>query len=81
MNVEKFTANIKLLIDNEPTKPFNMATYPPTRGNKDLGNAIRELSRLKYGRDRRIVETEILERTKLGESNEHSKTDMIEASL
>ncbi len=81
MNVEKFTANIKLLIDNEPTKPFNMATYPPTRGNKELGEAIRELSRLKYGRDRRIVESEIMERTKLGESSESSKTDMIEASL
>ncbi len=81
MNVEKFTANIKLLIDNEPTKPFNMSTYPPTRGNKELGEAIRELSRLKYGRDRRIVESEIMERTKLGESSESSKTDMIEASL
>ncbi len=81
MNVEKFTANIKLLIDNEPTKPFNMSTYPPTRGNKELGEAIRELSRLKYGRDRRIVEAEIMERTKLGESSERSKTDMIEASL
>jgi hypothetical protein len=81
MNVEKFTANIKLLIDNEPTKPFNMSTYPPTRGNKELGDAIRELSRLKYGRDRRIVEAEIMERTKLGESSESSKTDMIEASL
>ncbi len=81
MNVEKFTANIKLLVDNEPTKPFNMSTYPPTRGNKELAEAIRELSRLKYGRDRRIVETEILERTKLGESSEKSKTDMIEASL
>ncbi len=81
MNVEKFTANIKLLIDNEPTKPFNMSTYPPTRGSKELGNAIRELSRLKYGRDRRIVESEIMERTRLGESSENSKTDMIEASL
>ncbi|HRH23208.1 MAG TPA: type IV secretion system DNA-binding domain-containing protein [Candidatus Magasanikbacteria bacterium] len=81
MNVEKFTANIKLLIDNEPTKPFNMSTYPPTRGNKELGEAIRELSRLKYGRDRRIVEAEIMERTRLGESSENSKTDMIEASL
>ncbi len=81
MNVEKFTANVKLLVDNEPTKPFNMSTYPPTAGNRELGEAIRELSRLKYGRDRRIVEAEIMERTKLGESSESGKTDMIEASL
>ncbi len=81
MNVEKFTCNVKLLIDNEPTKPFNMSTYPPLKGNRELAEAIRELSRLKFGRDRRIVEAEILERTKLGESAEESKTDMIEASL
>lgn len=81
MNVEKFTANIKLLVDNETTKPFNMSTYPPTRGNGELGEAIRELSRLKYGRDRRIVEAEIMERTRLGESESESKSDMIEASL
>ncbi len=81
MNVEKFTANVKLLVDNEPTKPFNMSTYPPTRGNHELAEAIRELSRLKHGRDRRMVEAEILERTKLGESSESGKTDMVEASL
>ncbi|MFA5211131.1 MAG: type IV secretory system conjugative DNA transfer family protein [Patescibacteria group bacterium] len=81
MNVEKFTCNTKLLVDNEPTKPFNMSTYPPTPGNKELGEAIKQLSRLKYGRDRRIVETEILERTQLGTSENQSKTDMIEPTL
>ncbi len=81
LNVEQFTAYTKLLIDNTASKPFNMKTYPPTQGNVELGNAIRELSRLKYGRDRAIVEAEILERTQLGNSEDKSKTDMIEASL
>ena len=58
-----------------------MKTYPPTPGNVELGNAIRELSRLKYGRNRAIVEAEILERTKLDSSEKNSKTDTIEASL
>ena len=66
INIEQYTAYIKLLIDNTAAKPFNMLTYPPTPGNKELAAAIKELSRLKYGRPREIVETEILERTRLG---------------
>lgn len=81
MNVEKFSSNIKLLVDNEPLKPFNMLTYPPQPGNQPLAEAVRQLSRLKYGRDRAIVEAEILERTKLGVGEIKSKTDVIEASL
>ncbi|HQL52398.1 MAG: type IV secretory system conjugative DNA transfer family protein [Candidatus Magasanikbacteria bacterium] len=81
LNVEQFTCYTKLLIDNTASKPFNMKTYPPTEGNVELGNAIKELSRLKYGRDRAIVEAEILERTQLGSSEGISKTDMIEPSL
>ena len=81
MNVEKYTCNIKLLVDNEPTKPFNMNVYAPQKGNQQLAEAIRQLSRLKFGRDRGIVEAEIMERTQLGGASSDSKTDMIEASL
>ncbi len=66
INVEMFTANVKLLIDNTSSKPFNMMTYPPTRGNPSLAGQIAELSRTKYGRDRKTVEAEIMERSKLG---------------
>ncbi|MFZ2979368.1 MAG: hypothetical protein WA057_06920, partial [Candidatus Magasanikiibacteriota bacterium] len=62
-------------------KPFNMQTYPPLKGNRELANAIKELSRLKYGRDKSIVEAEIMERTKLDQGASESKDDMIEASL
>ena len=65
INVEQYTAYIKLLIDNTAAKPFNMGIYPPTPGNKELAAAIKELSRLKYGRPRALVEAEIMERTKL----------------
>ena len=70
-----------MLIDNEASRPFLMGAYPPKQGNQPLANAIKQLSRLKYGRDRTIVEAEILERTKLGSASSASKTDMIEASL
>jgi len=67
INVEMFTANIKLLIDNTASKPFNMQTYPPQPGNPEIAQAIIELSRMKYGCDRKVVEEEILEKSKLGE--------------
>lgn len=66
INVEQYTAYTKLLIDNTAAKPFNMMTYPPQPGNKELAEAIKELSRLKYGRPREIVEAEIMERSQLG---------------
>ncbi len=63
VNVEAFTFNCKLLIDNQASKPFNFkpirARRPPT---KELANMVRELSRYKYGRKRALVEAEILER-------------------
>lgn len=62
MNTEAFTVNIKLLIDNTASKPFNMKTIWPDPGNKELANMIKELSRYKYGRKREIVEMEMMER-------------------
>lgn len=66
LNVEKYTAYIKLLIDNTASKAFNMQTIPPQKGDLELASAIKQLARLKYGRDKSIVEAEILERTQLG---------------
>ena len=81
LNCPKYSFYIKLLIDNQTGKPFLMNAYPPVRGNRELASAIKELSRLKYGRDKNIVEAELMERTKLGEPEGEAKTDMVEASL
>src|SRR3989338_3163730 len=81
LNPPQFSYYIKMLIDNEAAKPFNMLTYPPQKGNKDFAAAIKQLARLKYGRDRRIVEAEIMERTQMAEPVAKAKTDMFEASL
>lgn len=67
VNVEQFTANIKLLIDNTASKAFNMKTIMPPKGNIKMAQTLKQLSRLKYGRDRAIVEAEIKERARLGE--------------
>ena len=65
INVEKYTANIKLLIDNTASRPFNMKTILPNPGDAKIGEKLKQLSRLKYGRDRAIVEAEVKERGQL----------------
>jgi hypothetical protein len=65
VNCEAYTANCKLLIDNTASRPFNMSMYAPPKGDPKLTAAIKQLSRLKYGRDREIVEAEIQERLRL----------------
>jgi len=65
INVDNYQCFVRILINNVLTSPFNLTTYPPTLGNQEVANAIKELSRLKYGREKKIVNQEILERTKL----------------
>lgn len=62
MNTEAFTVSIKMLIDNTASKGFNMKTVMPKRGDRELANMIKELSRYKYGRKRELVEAELAER-------------------
>lgn len=63
LNVEAFTCNLKMLIDNTVSRPFNMHPIrPEPPQHKDLAAMIKELSRYKYGRKRELVEAEIQER-------------------
>lgn len=66
MNVPSRTVFIKLLVNNQNPPAFNM--FVPQRekpSNPEIAEAIMELSRLKYGRDRDIIESEILERARI----------------
>ncbi len=63
VNVDNRNCFARLLMNNELTKPFNMKTYAPTNGNQEIANALKELSRLRFGRDADIVNREIMERT------------------
>jgi hypothetical protein len=62
MNVDNHNCFMKLLIANQVATPFNMKTYPPTKGSKEIAEAIKELSKLKYGRNRDIVNEEIMKK-------------------
>lgn len=66
INIEKYTAYVKLLIDNTTSRPFSMNTPWPLAGEEqeDMPGKLKHLSRMKYGQPREQVEAEILARTK-----------------
>lgn len=50
VNIDNFNAYAKILINGQTSKPFNIKTLLPEKGDKETGDKIKELSRLKYGR-------------------------------
>ncbi len=64
VNVDNYNGFVRLLINNETTKPFNIKTYPPSEGDPEMPMYLKEISRLKYGRDVNLVNKEIMERAK-----------------
>jgi len=68
VNIDRFNAYVKLMINGTASKPFNMATYPlPRDGNMELAASIRQLSRLKFARPRAEVEAEVLEASQVAD--------------
>jgi hypothetical protein len=68
VNIERYTTYIKMMINGTASKPFNMATYPlPHEASLEMAQAIRQLSRLKYGRPRPEVEAELQEASQVAE--------------
>ncbi|MFA5158395.1 MAG: type IV secretory system conjugative DNA transfer family protein [Patescibacteria group bacterium] len=65
-NVDKYNFYIRELIDNAPMPAFNgQSIAPDPNNNKQLAEAIRQLSRLKFGSAKEVVESEINERSKI----------------
>jgi len=65
INIDNFNAYLKLLINNQTSTPFNVRIHLRTPSNPDMAGKIKEISRLKYGRERQVVEKEIQERSKI----------------
>lgn len=65
INIANYQCFAKILMNNKTSAAFDMKTYPPTEGNAEMREALKELSKYKYGRDREIVEAEIRERAGL----------------
>ncbi|MDP2624622.1 MAG: TraM recognition domain-containing protein, partial [Candidatus Peregrinibacteria bacterium] len=64
VNMDKYKGVMKLSIDTQPSRPFSMIpTNPYTeQGDLEAAEAYKQLSRLKYGRDKDFVEREIFRR-------------------
>ena len=70
LNVERYHAYIKTIVNNEPVPPFSMDTTKDISKIKAaesprMAEIIKEMSRLKYGRDEKLVEAEMNRRSKL----------------
>ena len=63
LNLERFTACIRLLAKGTPVRPFSLKILPPpVQGDSQGREAIRSASREQYGRSRTEVEQSIMER-------------------
>ncbi len=79
INIDNFTAIVKLLVNNKPTRPFTMRTLPPPKGNLENTKALKGLSRLTYGRPRALVEqeiTQVLRGEKMFETEEMNEDEV-----
>ncbi len=76
INIDNFNAHVKLMISNQTSKPFDLMTYPPEQDNPEVAQAIKELSRLKYGRDKTMVEQEISTRYQAAASSGSADQDI-----
>ncbi len=75
INVDNYNYFGRLLLNGKSTAPFNIAAPFPTKGSTDIIEPIKELSRLKYGRDRDIIEQEVAARSTLEKSVDESEKD------
>lgn len=48
LNIDNFNCYVKLLINNQTTRPFNIKIYPPPKDDRMLAAQVKELSRSKY---------------------------------
>ncbi len=70
LNVERYHAYCKTIVNNEPVPPFSLDTTKDmskikAEENPRVAEIIKEMSRLKYGRDEKLVEAEIARRSNL----------------
>lgn len=70
INIERFHAYMKTIVRNEPVPPFSVDMTKDIKklkaaANDKIAAAIIQLSRLKYGKPRELVEAEVSQRARL----------------
>ena len=69
-NIERYNVFVKTIVSNEPVPPFTMdltkdMAQVEAKKNKKVADIVKEMSRLKYGKDKEVIEQEISVRAKL----------------
>ena len=67
VNLDNFVLILRLMIEGKTTPPFKIQTVVPKKGNPEIVEPIKKLSKLKYGRRKEDVEAEIARRMKLSQ--------------
>ncbi len=62
MNIDNFNCYVKILSKGVPIKPFNIKTLAPEIVDRSKLESLKELSYLKYGHPRELVEEEIMKK-------------------
>jgi len=62
VNIPNYQGYIKLLIHGYISDAFNIKTLAPEPSSKELAEKVAELSMLKYGKEKEIIEKEIAEK-------------------
>ena len=62
INIDNRNAYLKMLIAGQTARPFSIKIDPPHAGDPTASSAIKEFSRMTYGRPRAQIEADILRR-------------------
>ncbi len=64
INIDKYKAVMKLSVDTQPSQPFSIIPLNPyeEKGDAEIATALKQISRLTYGRSKKFVEKEIFAR-------------------
>ena len=62
INIDNFNFYVKMMMNGQISKPFNVKTYPPTKGDFERVKDIKEYYALTYARGREFIDQEIKQR-------------------
>jgi len=82
MNIANYKAYLKLMIDGQPSRPFNVDTIKPEKPEVSYALEIKKLSRESYCRNKAEVEAEIQARYQIArEENEEEEDGLSDDDL
>jgi hypothetical protein len=65
MNLDNFNFYVKMMMNGQISRPFNVKTYPPSQGDRERAIKIKDYCALTYGRSKVMVEEEIVKRRQI----------------